>query len=707
MSQYNGQRTLYFLGVAFTGLCAAHNSAAQPDTSAWKCEYCPFEKGVQADYKAGGGVVTDDAARFGNATGHDKQGGFVIAAGDGSYTSDGLQASWYLQDLGLDSRSALIEAGRPGSYDVRIAYRGLPYRLFDTTDTVYASTGNSLQLPGDWARSALTSGFTDLDANLSRRNIESDRDIIEVGGSYQPNARFELFADYRYQTQDGVDQFGGANFTQASLLPRPFDYQTDELDLGVRYRGERGYAQLGFYGSFFQNQNTALMWDNPFTSFPGAERGASAEAPDNRFGQLLFKAGYRFKWATRLLLSGAFGNMEQDEALLPYTINPNISAASLPRTRLDGDVDTTNLLLSLSSRPIAPLSLKFSYRYDERDNKTAQEVWSRVIVDSFASGDLETNRPYSFERNSLTASADWALRTGLRLGAGYERRELDRDLQEVAEQTEDTGWGRIRWRPNAYVELSGRAGTAKREIDRYDTELALSFGQQPLLRKYNLAHRFREFGELTFSGSLPRTPLSLSATLAYADDDYSKSVLGLLQSEELRYGVDLSWSVSEKAQLYANLGLQKVDAEQAGSSSFSTPDWRARHEDEFLTAGFGFKLKQIADRIDLTLDYTHGAGDSAIDVTTIDGRGPLPGLDSTLDSLRLSAIYKFSKRLQGFAELRYEAFEADDWALQGVAPATIPSVLTLGADPYDYDVFVLGFGVSYSFGSSQQTGDDP
>ncbi|MGI9326018.1 MAG: MtrB/PioB family decaheme-associated outer membrane protein, partial [Pseudomonadales bacterium] len=632
-------------------------------------------------------MVTDDAARFGNATGYDEQGGYVIAAGDGSYNSDGLQVSWYLEDLGLDSRAARVEAGRPGTYDVRISYRGLPYRLFDTTDTVYASTGNSLQLPDGWTRSALTSEFTGLNASLVGRDIESDRDIIEVGGSYRPNSRFELFADFRNQTQNGVDEFGGAHFTQASLLPRSFDYQTDELDLGVRYRSERGYAQLGFYGSFFQNKDSVLVWDNPFTSFPGAERSALAQPPDNRFGQFLFKAGYRFKNATRLLVSGAFGNMEQDEALLPYTINPNVSVTPLPRARLNGEVDTTNLLVSLSSRPITPLSLKLSYRYDERDNQTTQEVWNRVIVDSLASGEDETNRPYSFDRTSLTASAGWTIRTGLRIGAGYERRELDRDLQEVAEQTEDTGWGRIHWRPNAYVELSGRGGTAKREIDRYDTELALSLGQQPLLRKYNLAHRFREFGELTFSGSLPHTPLSLSATVAFADDDYSKSVLGLLASEELRYGIDLSWSVSEKTQLYANLGLQQVDAEQAGSSNFSTPDWRAQHEDEFLTAGFGVKLKQITERVDLTFDYTYGAGDSAIDVTTSGERGPLPGLDSTLDSLRLSAVYRFSKRLQWIAELRYEAFEADDWALQGVAPATIPTVLTLGADPYDYDVF--------------------
>ena len=48
--------------------------------------------------------------------------------------------------------------------------------------------------------------------------------------------------------------------------------------------------------------------------------------------------------------------------------------------------------------------------------------------------------------------------------------------------------------------------------------------------------------------------------------------------------------------------------------------------------------------------------------------------------------------------LRYERFETADWALDGVQPDTIPVVLTMGADAYDYDVWVVGIGVRYRIG---------
>lgn len=38
------------------------------------------------------------------------------------------------------------------------------------------------------------------------------------------------------------------------------------------------------------------------------------------------------------------------------------------------------------------------------------------------------------------------------------------------------------------------------------------------------------------------------------------------------------------------------------------------------------------------------------------------------------------------------------WTLAGVEPDTIPVVLTLGAEPYDYDVRLASFGFSYCLG---------
>ena len=688
----------------FVGAPLFMAQAAAPDTSNWKCEFCPFDEGTRANYEAGTAIVHNDAARFGNANGYDDNGGYMVLAGQGSHSGDNLLVSWALEDLGLESRYLAVEAGRPGRYDVSLSYRGLPYRLFDTTQTVFSPSAGGLSLPASWNRSALTSGMTDLANNLSQRDIETDRDIVEVGARYRPSSRLKLFANYRHQQQAGVNQFGGSFFTQAAILPRPFEYQTDEVDLGLRYQSQRGHAELGFYGSFFSNDSAALTWENPFTAFGGAERGALAESPDNSFTQFSIRGGYNFARATRVLASAAFGTMEQDESLLDYTINPNIVPGALPTSRLEGEVDTTNLRLSITSQPLDRLRLKFSYRYDERDNTTPSNSWSRVIVDSLLSGDSETNLPYSFERSTAAASAKFELSKELQLGAGVQRREHDRDFQEVAEQTEDTGWGELRWRPNGHIELSGRGGTSLREIDRYDTVFAASLGQNPLLRKYNLAHRFREFGEFKFSGSLPDQPIAFSATAAMANDDYSKSLLGLLKSDQIRYGVDASWAVNDHAQVYFTIGFEETEAEQGGSSSFQTPDWRARHSDEFISYGWGFQVKQIRDKFDIRFDYSRGLGNTEIDVLANGAAArPLPDLDSTLDSLRVFATYRRSERQHWFAKLRFEHFDADDWALQGVAPATVPTVLTLGADPYSYDVLVIQLGFNHRFGDAEES----
>ena len=79
-----------------------------------------------------------------------------------------------------------------------------------------------------------------------------------------------------------------------------------------------------------------------------------------------------------------------------------------------------------------------------------------MITDTFTTLELEANIPYSFERSSLSLSADYDLYDTLRLSGGYDRKDIERDFQEVAEQTEDIGWGRLRWQPTPALELDVR-----------------------------------------------------------------------------------------------------------------------------------------------------------------------------------------------------------------------------------------------------------
>jgi MtrB/PioB family decaheme-associated outer membrane protein len=435
-------------------LFATVANTAPPDTSGWTCQFCPFESGYQANIAAGGSYVSDDAAKFGDASGYDEQGGYVNVDGDGAYAGDNYQLSWYAEDLGLDSRVLEIEGGRQGSFGFNLAYRELPHRVFDTTSTVFAASGpHTLSLPGSWVPAPQTSGMTALASSLRKQNVESDRQFIEFGATYLPTSHFDLFVDYRQQQRDGVDIFGAATVAQASLLLRPLDQQTDEVDLGARFTTEHGHLTLAYYGSFFQNKAVDLVWDNPFsfdpaTSLPGEDQGRHAQEPDNKFQQLTLSGSYAFSaMDTVVAFSAATGRGEQNDALLPYTINPGIAAGPLPTSNLDAEVDTTNFAITVTARPLPDARVKLAFRQDERDNKTSQSQWSRVITDTFPTIANEFNVPYSFERSRLDLSADYRLFDTVRISAGYDRTQTDRDFQEVAEQTEDAGWGRVRCEP--------------------------------------------------------------------------------------------------------------------------------------------------------------------------------------------------------------------------------------------------------------------
>jgi MtrB/PioB family decaheme-associated outer membrane protein len=691
--------------VAPLTLLASTIAFAQVDTSDWACESCPFDKGYRAAVDVGGTYVGEDfAGRFGNATGYDDKGGYANVDGHGRYVSDGYRLDWTMEDLGLDSRVFELDGGRQGTFGFHVGYRELPYRRFDTTRTIFnPSSSDTLTLPGGWVPAPTTTAMTQLSSSLRRQNIGSDREIVDLGADWKPGAGFRIYADFSRQSRDGIDITGGSSFTQSSLLPRWLDYETDQIDAGIQYRTKRASVTLAYFGSEFTNNNTSLTWDTPFTSGQGTAQYRMAMAPGNEFQQVSLSGAYRATmWDTVVAFSLASGNGEQNESLLPYTINPDVGADPLPRGSLDGDVDTANYALTVTSRPLPKARIKFAYRYDERDNKTLQSDWNRVVTDLFQTGETEQNIPYSFERSSVSLSGELVVWKGIRISAGGERKEIDRDFQEVAEHTIDAGWGQARWRPLAWLDLRIKGGAEERDIDRYDESVAISLGQNPLMRKYNLAYRYRSYGELIASITPVDSPVSFSTTVLYADDRYNKSQLGMTDSEEVRATADISWAVSDNSSVYLMVGHEAIDALQLGSEQFDVWDWSAKHDDTFDHLGAGFRWRQADGKYDIRFDYNRSDGETTVDMFSVSGgQSRLPDLTSTLDSATIEAAYRWTERLDATFDLRYERFEVDDYAL--VSPNTIATVLTLGAQPYDYDVWAVGIGIRYRFGGGEIT----
>jgi MtrB/PioB family decaheme-associated outer membrane protein len=675
----------------------------RPDTSKWDCEMCPFPKGHVGDYDAGATYVSDDAARFGNATGYDEEGEYLLAEGDGRFDSDAQRLRWELDDLGLDSRSITVEGGNPGTYDYWLGYSELPYRRYDTSQTIFREASDELlTLPAGWVPAGTTSGFTALNASLVDRDIESDRQSFNVGGAYRGIEDLRLHADFRRTEREGWGIVGGPFFNSTALLAAPFEDRTDTASFGATYSRENWSATLSWLGSFYDNSNDELRWENPYL---GGGQGARAQAPSNDAQTVALEGVYRLPAQTVLSGSVAIGEVRQDAAFLPYTINPAVPVRDLPRGDLDGKIDTTHFDVGITSRPWSFLRLRAVYRYDDRDNRTPVAQWTRTITDLFDSGEAESNRPYSFQRSLLELSAAarftqwWDWLKSLEFEGGFERIETERTLQETPGENTQGGWGRVRWRPNSGTELTLKAGAQRRHPNDYDLDVAQAYEQNPLLRKYHIAYRYRDYAQLDGRYNWPGQPISIGGQVFYAADSYTESPMGLDKNDDLRFAADVTWAINDRTSVYLQGGYEEQEMTVLGSETFSNVDWTSRHEDQFQSVNAGVTYVDPEGRFDtsLSLRYAEGTGD--IDVMSdFSGAGPYPEQETDLKGAELEVGYRLTQAIDVRLTLQYEDYSSADWALQGVEPATVPTVLTLGADPDNYDVFLVSVSMRYSFG---------
>jgi MtrB/PioB family decaheme-associated outer membrane protein len=689
--------------LAFTA-SAQSQEAARPDTSEWACEQCPFDRGYRSETRLGGAYVSDSAAKFGNYTGLDEDGGYVIADAEGKYSQEsGYVLEYSLEDLGLDSRAAQIEGGKQGRYDFFLTYDAIPKRVFDTTQTPYLGTGGgSLTLPESWVNANLTSGMSALPSSLRNVNVESDRETYGLGGRFFAGDGWKFSLAYHREDRDGTGISSGSFVLPAVQLLKPIDYQTDRIDASVRYSADWWHVELAYLASEFDNQLNGLRWENPYVSIPGeSDFGQMALEPDNDFQQLSLSGSARLWERTIVALNVAMGRGTQDQNFLAYTLNPSLAVDAVPFANLDGDIDTTHYDLSVTSGipGLTGLRLKAWVRYDERDNGSASAVFTTPVVGEYYVANPVQNPRYSFERTRWHGSAEYEVLDGLAIALGGDFSDLKRTQLAVRSEEETGGWGRVSWRPaGTLLDLRVTAGAERREPDSYDT--TLPDGQNPLMRKYNMAYRYREYVDLYGSYSLADTPLSFGISGFYADDSYSRSVIGLRSARDARVSGDISYAFNDNSVAYVHAGYESIDGKQRGSESYADPDWEGQREDEFVTAGVGLRMQSLFEKFDLSVDYTYGESTGKIDLATTasSSGGRFPDLETELNSLRVELTYRATDRLDVLLGWWWEKFDSKDWSLQGVEPATLPQYLSLGADPYDYDVNVLALSARYYFG---------
>ncbi|KPJ89167.1 MAG: hypothetical protein AMJ53_16005 [Gammaproteobacteria bacterium SG8_11] len=403
---------------------------------------------------------------------------------------------------------------------------------------------------------------------------------------------------------------------------------------------------------------------------------------------LAVKGAYRITDSVLLAAVLSYGELRQDQQYLPITINNNItSPPSLPRTSLDGKINTLDANLNLHAGISEKLNLQFQYNQHEQDNTTPRDTYIYVTADTPPDpGDpypSRKNLPYSFRQQELQGEVQYRLNQQHKLSGGADYEIYDRTHQEVESTNEYRLWG-LYLAQISKVGLQVRLDYADRKGDAYELVDDITPPQNTLMRKYNMADRVRNKAGLSLQYSpLPILDLGFNASLS--KDDYKNSSVGLQESNESSLSLDLRYTILEPLTLRALYALTNIDSTQAGV------DWQAENDDRMDVFDLGLLYKLMADKLNIGFDYTYAKSSGKITVAS----AGFPELTTERHSFKIYGDYNLSKRSYVNVGYLFENYDEENWAIDGLTVDSMGSVLTLGEQSPSYNIGY--FTVSYRY----------
>ena len=713
---------------------------------------------LSSEVEIGLGYVNEDSWKFGQYNGLGDKGAYLIGNID-LRSRDRDTARWWGvtgTNLGLSSRNLRFDLGTQGRYRVWAEYDQIEKRGSDTGSTLFNGAGSSnLTLPAGFAGIATTDNTQALraakvDPFLQKLDLRQERKNYIAGVSALLGRGWQASANFRHEKKDGIRLQGGVfgnsgGNPRSSLIPEPVDYETNELEGALEYASPKAQVRVTYNLSLFSNANDAVTWQNPYqhigigqwtaanAGFPTGI-GQLALPPDNQAHRLGVNGGYNLAPTTRLGYTLAFGRMTQDEQFLPYAATPGIVINTpLPRSSLDGKANTTLASVNLTSRVLPTLTLRGSYKYDERDDKTPQAQYIYIGADTQSpqsgvnTNRARTNVPLSHKQHLLKLDADYRVFAGTKLNAGYDYDEVSRGNEEVAETKEHTV--RLGARRSLSETVTGAVSYAhsRRRYDGYhDIPFEVSFSPEyratlaanvawdnnPLIRKYPFSNRDRDRLKFNVNAS-PTQKLALGFAADFYNDDYKSErdpLLGRQEAKGSTFTLDAGFTPADKVTTFVFYTHDNYESQQqnrsfnsgtkaaAGAEGPFAGDWWVNVDNKADTIGIGFKVSGFRSRIDFGGDliYTRSTGHIGPSATTL-ASAPLPDNKTSLTGLQLFAKYQLKKNSWAKLSFLHQKYEESDWAWDNVRPTEMANVISTGQQPPDYSVTVVGLSYIQRF----------
>ena len=737
---------------------------------------CAISMGADTDGYIEAGAMTvnqhpEESSKFMEYRGIDDDGTFPIANFNASYDTE---SRYYLdvtgKNLGIDTRNAYLKGGKYGQFKYFLEYDQIEQFISNNSRTIFNGAGGSdMTLPSGFTRAnntTVSNILTDIGGagNLKDIDIKLERKVGKAGFSLTPfdNITFDL--SYKREQKEGVKSTGSLNGggTNQVILPQPIDFITDTLRAAVRYDTESTHTEFEYYLSKFNNQNVSLRWENPYSSGSTTDpHQVMGVPPDNSYHRFSLSENMKLPWwHTSLSLAASYGIMLQDQALLPYHAVPsatvNGSTNPLPRQSTDAEIDVISLNANIASRPSSRLGLNAKFVHYETINKTPSSLYRYVAADDtpttavpgLSSAQSVNNLPYDIRKDQAKLDTTYLLlpsqNTTLSAGYGFEKIERDHRESDTAENSGKIG---LRSGLTSFAQIGVNGLYGKREALNYNGRVVLdlhpreheqcittgspagclvtspnfrNWFNHPDVRKLDVSDRER-YQYNGFVNIFPHYSVTVGLDYSNTMDDFYNTLLGTQKLNNEVYTINTTYSPYDVLSVYAYYTNERNDSQQASrqitNNSPTTwydpgKNWRMDIRDVSNTAGVGFNISLLNDRLIITPDFIYekttteygvfagSAFTSATDTNLLPAKA-IPDLRTRRYTVDLSGKYKLTDHLTVRAGYLYESFKSDDWSMDNITldnTASVPTqLLILNESIPDYIAHVGSVAIAYNW----------
>jgi len=288
--------------------------------------------------------------------------------------------------------------------------------------------------------------------------LKTKRTAVGLGLTKIITPALQLQLDLKSEKKEGTRALGLAYSCTLQqgvfcnlILPEPIDANHSQVEARVSYSLEKFRINLGYYGSYYSNNNAAI---NPtgFVTSSTLNQMPLALSPDNQAHQLDLSGSYDLTGTTRGTFKLAWASASQNADFSNAGLTGPVVSANNPAvtySRPDAKVITTLAKLGITSRPLPQLSLLGDLRYEDKDDQTPLFNYDLLGTNLLAKTQYATNHSLPNRKIQGKLQASWQFNHDYRGTLGLDQESIDRGtvtasslvsgISSLRQKTDETG----------------------------------------------------------------------------------------------------------------------------------------------------------------------------------------------------------------------------------------------------------------------------